>query len=121
MMSAIREGLRLRGIPAERIHSETFGVPPNGEAESRYRIAVEGFAPFRFESQPTLLHGIEQAGIAIGSDCRAGHCGACRIRLLDGECRWLMPPGRLLADREILACCTKPLSDLRLLLQSEVP
>lgn len=119
MMAAIGEGLQQRGVPADRLHFEAFGISANGETETCHQVAVEGFAPFRFEGLPTLLHGIEQAGIAIGSDCRTGHCGVCRIRVLDGEYRWLARPGLLLADDEILACCTQPLSDLRLSFQNQ--
>jgi NAD(P)H-flavin reductase/ferredoxin len=57
-----------------------------------------------------LLHAALTSGVDLPYDCRSGHCGACRVRVLDGlaiggECR---EPG---AAR---ACQSRIMSDLRL-------
>ncbi|CAM3948113.1 2Fe-2S iron-sulfur cluster-binding protein [Bordetella muralis] len=54
-----------------------------------------------------VLEAAEQNGIPLTSGCRAGICGACRIRKLDGDIR--MPEGTVLSSSHIeegyiLAC-----------------
>lgn len=54
-----------------------------------------------------VLEAAEQNGISLTSGCRAGICGACRIRKLDGDIR--MPEGTMLTSSHvqegyILAC-----------------
>jgi ferredoxin-NADP reductase len=114
MMDFLREGLCQRGVAASGIHFEAFGTGTSNADGTAYRIALNGHEPFEFRGLPTLLHGMEQAGIAIDSDCRAGHCNACRLKLLSGRCRWLIPSENAFTEDEILACCTVPQSDLRL-------
>lgn len=115
MTAALREGLLGFGIAAECIYSEGFGVgPASTPGNACYRIGIAGGGEFTFQGPPTLLHGLEQAGVKIASDCRTGHCGACRVTADHGEYRWLVPPVLPLLEREILACCTLPTSDMRL-------
>jgi ferredoxin len=114
MMDMIGTGLQESGIMTERIHSERFTPGELNADETAYRITLEGHEAFEFKGAPTLLHGLEQAKIAVESDCRAGHCGVCRIKVLDGNVRWLSPKETKLAEDEILSCCVTPQSDLRL-------
>ncbi|MCG3102422.1 2Fe-2S iron-sulfur cluster binding domain-containing protein, partial [Enterobacter sp. DRP3] len=39
----------------------------------------------RGNNQQVLLEQLEQAGIRIPYSCRAGICGCCRIKLVEGE------------------------------------
>ena len=39
----------------------------------------------RGNNQQVLLEQLEQAGIRVPYSCRAGICGCCRIKLLEGE------------------------------------
>lgn len=114
MMIAVQEGLIKHGVSDRNIFTEAFGTGELLADDTTYRLSFEGYPPFLFHGLPTLLHGLEQAGIAIAGDCRSGHCGACRIRLEDGDCRWLLQPQQPLGDNEILACCAVPQSDLKL-------
>jgi len=114
MMDAISAGLQESGIMTERIHSERFNPGEFNADDTAYRITLEGREAFEFKGAPTLLHGLEQAKIAVDSDCRAGHCGICRFKVLDGSVRWLSPKETALAEDEILSCCVTPQSDLRL-------
>lgn len=114
MMGAISAGLQASGIMTGRIHSERFTPGELNADETAYRITLEGHQAFEFKGAPTLLHGLEQAKIAVESDCRAGHCGVCRIKVLSGNVRWLLPKETALAEDEILSCCVTPQSDLRL-------
>lgn len=40
---------------------------------------------FRGNNQQVLLEQLENQGIRVPYSCRAGICGCCRIRLLEGE------------------------------------
>ena len=69
----------------------------------------------RFSLLPheTLLEGLERTGHEVEYQCRGGYCGACRVRMLDGEVTYLEQPLAFIASDEILPCCCVPKSDLR--------
>jgi len=63
----------------------------------------------------TLMEAARQAGVVLNAICGgAGTCGACRVRIVDGQ---VTPPteaeGKALADGFRLACQTRVLSDVR--------
>ncbi len=70
----------------------------------------------RFSLLPheTLLEGLERTGHEVEYQCRGGYCGACRVRMLDGEVEYLEQPLAFIAADEILPCCCVPKSDIRL-------
>jgi ferredoxin-NADP reductase len=114
MTAMLRADLMALGITPDRVFSEGFGGLSPSSDNAIYRISIVGKTAFDFQGRPTLMHGLESAGIAIDSDCRAGHCGACRVIADSGDYRWLLPPATALGEREILACCTLPLSNMTL-------
>ena len=114
MMDAIGTGLQQSGIMPEHIHFERFNPGAFNSDGTAYRITLDGHEAFEFKSAPTLLHGLEQQKISVASDCRSGHCGICRFKVLSGSVRWLLPKETELAEDEILSCCVAPQSDLRL-------
>ncbi len=64
----------------------------------------------------TLLECLDQEGVEMDSHCRAGFCGACRVKLVRGQVRY--PSGQPLAcirENEILPCCCEPVSDIEIL------
>lgn len=73
------------------------------------------------DPETPLLEAARMAGIELTSACGGeGHCGQCRIVVVSGE---VSPPlleeefvltDEQLADGERLACCTIPLSDLKI-------
>ncbi len=61
--------------------------------------------------EKSLLTELEQENIFISHNCRQGHCGSCILQLLQGNVihnESLVP----LSQGEILACQSKPVSDL---------
>jgi hypothetical protein len=48
------------------------------------------------------------------ADCQAGECGGCKVRLLEGQVRWIREPQAAL-DRSthILACSCEPMGQVR--------
>ena len=66
-----------------------------------------------------VLEAALDAGLNLPHTCKGGNCGACRVRLLEGEVRY--PNGRPLglsdaevADGFILLCQARAISDLRI-------
>lgn len=64
-------------------------------------------------NQQILLEQLEQAGIRVPYSCRAGICGSCRIRLLDGEVTALKQSA-MGNDGTILCCSCVPKTSLQL-------
>jgi ferredoxin-NADP reductase/uncharacterized protein YcbX len=128
MNDAIQTAL-LFGAPPERIHSERFFSPqPNKLIQPlnvsphprRIRINNTQAIATEFIWKPqdgSILDAAESHGINMKSNCRAGACGACALRLMAGSVQYLQEPLQPLSPDEILSCCAIPASDISL----EVP
>ena len=104
--------LTASGAASERIHHERFGLTIATPSDAPRQVVCNGQA-FTFDSQPTLLDALEQHGFAPRADCRAGHCGVCRVSIVQGRVRQLIPTGVAgLRPHEALACCCVPDSDV---------
>jgi len=64
-------------------------------------------------NQQVLLEQLEQAGIRVPYSCRAGICGCCRIKLIDGEVTALKKSA-VGEDGTILCCSCVPKTSLQL-------
>jgi ferredoxin-NADP reductase len=106
LMEALRAGFATAGIDLARVHWEAFGVAATaGESGQQVCVIKDGRATeIVTAGEPTLLATLEAHQLAPASDCRAGTCGECRMRLLDGQVRWLAEPGLALAEDEFLPC-----------------
>lgn len=67
---------------------------------------------FSLLPQETLLEGLERTGHEVEYQCRSGYCGACRVRMLDGQVDYVELPLAFIAADEILPCCCVPKTDL---------
>lgn len=112
MMDELRVGLVALGVRAEHIHHEAFGAG-SAAAASGLELRV-GDCACTTAGEPTLLATLEEAGLAPESECRAGICGLCRMRLAGGEVKWLLDTELALKRDEILPCICTAASDLRL-------
>ncbi|MHA2936807.1 YcbX family protein [Vibrio sp. RC27] len=68
-------------------------------------------------NQFTLLEQSERNGVPIASSCRAGLCGACRVKVTKGEVEQQDAPALAHIDTEagmVLACCCVPLTDVEI-------
>jgi ring-1,2-phenylacetyl-CoA epoxidase subunit PaaE len=90
------------GVPAERIHVERFGIPPEqqpagdpharleGDADTA-RVAVVrdgltrefGFGP----GDPSILDAAARAGLDVPYSCKSGVCATCRAKVVEGRVR----------------------------------
>ena len=64
------------------------------------------------ETNDSLLEFAESRGIEVESLCRAGECGSCRTRLIEGEVEYHEKPGINPGRGHCLLCISKPKSNL---------
>ncbi len=123
MMEAAHVVLAGRGIAASRIAEERFTSP-----EARSGARGSGKTERVVVSRAGREHGVQvaagqtilEAGLAAGLDmpfsCAMGGCGACRVRLEDGQVEMEEPNCLSQAEREqgyVLACVGRPLGAVR--------
>ncbi|ACT05102.1 ferredoxin [Dickeya chrysanthemi Ech1591] len=72
---------------------------------------------FPLTEEETILASSYQAEIPLRYRCNAGHCGMCKVRLLEGEADMQHTGGISRDDIKngyILPCCTRPLSNIEI-------
>ncbi|WP_172330137.1 2Fe-2S iron-sulfur cluster-binding protein [Mangrovicoccus sp. HB161399] len=124
-MAAMRAALASLGLPDGEIRQESFGgapAPVPAAPAARAAGATADAPTIRFArsgteavwdgSQPSLLDFAEAQGLSPDFSCRAGICGSCACRRLDGETEHTeelidSPP-----EGEILLCCSVPKGDV---------
>jgi ring-1,2-phenylacetyl-CoA epoxidase subunit PaaE len=90
MRASARVALERRGLAPGRIVEESF-VSPRGVRVSEFDqsatwVTADGAAhAFAVPPDKTLLEAALDAGLDIPFSCMAGGCGACQVRLLEGE------------------------------------
>lgn len=110
------------GLPVERFVTESFAraeeaTPPPAEA------GAAGFAvsfarsgkEIRAEPGGTVLRAAKAADVRILSSCNKGLCGTCRVKMLSGTVEMTHQGGirpREIDQGFILACCSRPTSDV---------
>lgn len=67
-----------------------------------------------FNNETSLLDHLERHNIHHEYQCRAGFCGACRVKLKKGKVSYAQPPLAFIQGDEILLCCCRAESDLEL-------
>jgi ferredoxin-NADP reductase len=144
MMQAMRKLLADLGVPTEQVKTEAFGpalgaVPPPGVTEAASinganaaAMTVAPGAPaigpatasIRFSKSnkvaalppdKSVLEIAESAGVPIDFSCRAGICGVCKTRLLEGKVTMEVEEALTADDKVqgiILACQAKSIGNL---------
>jgi ferredoxin-NADP reductase len=112
------------GVPDDRIHYEAFGPASvaTGAAATAAERALGSAVRFGVDSPAcewdgayaTLLDLAEARGVPVASGCRAGNCGACRVRVVEGAVSTLKRPGASVGDGECLACISVPRGAVRI-------
>ena len=118
MMQSLVPDLLIWGAPDDAIHYEAFGpasvsLEASPDALERAKGSQVFFAgsdkPVEWDgAHSTLLELAEACGVPVSSGCRAGNCGACRMRVIDGSITPLKRPGSPLDEQECLACISVP-------------
>lgn len=109
------------GIDSAEIFQESFTPYHNQYEESisgSRKLAVnfsctEGI--FYLDAGKTLLEAAEIAGARVNSLCGVGACAECKVKIISGQVEMNHQGGLTPRDENqgyILACCSKPLSDV---------
>ncbi|BCY10787.1 2Fe-2S iron-sulfur cluster-binding protein [Actinoplanes sp. L3-i22] len=120
VMRTVHDVLTGRGVPADRIHRESYtsaADTPAGPATGPHRMTVEDdghpVAAVTVRPGETLLSAGLAAGVPMPYSCTVGNCGECVVRLragsvVMGEPNCLTPAQR--ADGYVLTCVGRPTS-----------
>jgi uncharacterized protein YcbX/ferredoxin-NADP reductase len=107
--------LKQQGLPDAAYHQENFTIAVPVEQEHYpLNLAFNGTTIIG-NNQFTLLEQAERNGIAIANSCRAGLCGACRVKVSKGDIEQAHAPALAHIDTNdgmVLACCCIPLTDV---------
>lgn len=126
MRDEVVAALTERGIASDRIHVERFSIGPRPQVEASPAALAASAAPGarpvairigRDLRHATVLPGatLLEAGLSAGLDmpfsCAAGGCGACRVRVVEGDVELEEP--NCLSDSEraagyVLTCVGRP-------------
>lgn len=121
MMASLVPALRAWGVDAHDIRTESFGPSARGvEVPVAARASVSLDVRFGMAgrtiawdgSDANLLDFADKHGVALGSGCRTGACGACETRLVSGTVAYAHAPDYAVAAGMCLPCVAVPLSDL---------
>ena len=120
-MTALREQLTARGVPAEQIHWESFGGTNAILTDAQSAVQPHAVEFVRsgihasLEGPEQSLWELAQANeILIPSGCLSGVCGSCRVKLLKGTVQYDRQISEGLAGDECLTCVARPTSDVAL-------
>jgi ferredoxin-NADP reductase len=119
MMDAAHEVLASRGVGPNRIAEERFtspearsGVSGSNKTELVLVARAGQEQGIQVESGQTILEAALAAGIDMPFSCAMGGCGACRVRLTNGDIEMEEPNCLSRAERErgyVLTCVGRPL------------
>lgn len=88
MRALVREWLRSKGVAANRIHEEryTLGGTPRSTEGATLSVSVGG-ASYAIETRAgeTILAAATRAKVPLPFSCAMGGCGACRMKLAQGD------------------------------------
>jgi ferredoxin len=130
-MTAALAGLSTLGVPASRLHTETFGAeaaitpgivqrpgrpphlpdgtPGTGPVVSFVRTGMN--VPWD-DSFASILELAEACDVPVRWSCRTGVCHTCETGLLEGDVAYSPEPLEPPAVGNLLVCCSQPRSDL---------
>jgi ferredoxin-NADP reductase len=128
-MRELAAGLLTWGVAPERIHTEIFGSeplegaerpphPPPGEPGSGPEVAftTSGLTVRWDPAYASLLELAEACDVPVAWSCRTGVCHSCECGLVDGELAYLPDPLEPPEEGRALICCSRPASDVALVL-----
>lgn len=87
-----------------------------GQKKNGFVVEIDGHTTLHHEGDDSLLECLEKHQIPANFHCRDGFCGACRTKLISGQVHYTTDPLAFIDDDEILTCCSKPCSDIRIVL-----
>jgi ferredoxin-NADP reductase/MOSC domain-containing protein YiiM/ferredoxin len=132
-MRAIGAALTARGVAPEHVATEAFGAvavhasglvkagdraphPPEGAPGTGPTVTfVRSNLAIPWDDRyPSLLDFAEACDVPVGFGCRHGVCHNCESGVVAGAVTYDLEPLEPPSDGRILACCTRPASELAL-------
>lgn len=126
---SIRVIYKAEGGLLSSFHTETFGTkataleilnytPPvkDSNIDGEFTVKLDNYE-FLASPEQDIVQSAAIGGIRIPTSCREGSCGTCRVKLISGNVESINKGGLSVKEEEnnyILACCSKPLSNLSL-------
>jgi len=131
MTTDVVDGLKVSGIDTNRVHYESFGPASVTKVKKQGAIELDGAESqagkgfsidfqrsnktvTQADSSLTLLETAEAAGIEIDHACRAGSCGTCLTKVLDGEVEYADQAAIDIEAGFCLPCISMAKSNLKL-------
>ncbi len=125
MTSEMAARLAKMGVKESHVHAEVFATAPgpaykidaeSGPSEGASIIIADTGATLDAQPQETILAALERHGYKPEFSCRAGACGACKLRVQQGQAS---PVGEALSAAEkssgyVLSCIARPMGDITL-------
>lgn len=84
LMSDCRSAARALGYPSSAIHQELFGAIKSNKVKPFTAVLARSKTEIKVPENQTLLEALEAAGLSPNYSCRAGGCGACEIKVIEG-------------------------------------
>lgn len=124
-MDSLIDSLTTSGVAAEAIRFESFGTakpagglvsaPADQGLPTRCTVKLSGSGRSitwnSDASDQSLLELAEANGLQPPFSCRAGVCGTCSTRVINGDVVYLTPPTATVEPGSALICIARPASD----------
>lgn len=114
LMADCRSVAQALGYPNSSIHQEFFGGVKASELKPFIAILAQSQTEIKVPQDKTLLEALEAAGISPNYSCRAGGCGACEVKVIEGEIKHLdsyYSPAEKAEQDRILTCVSRAKSN----------
>jgi len=72
------------GYPSSSVHYERF-TPPQSLTRRRFKVELTNGQIVHVSEKETLLEALLESGIKAPYSCRAGRCGTCELKVLEGK------------------------------------
>ena len=121
MYAFLDKELKSFALPPRRVKKEANCVGVRDVRQVRYTLKVHlGFETYTLQadSGETVLTAMERAGLRVPAKCRAGGCGFCHSKLVNGSFSIAGADKRRLADAKFgyfHPCCSYPDSDMEII------
>ncbi len=119
MMAYLTDGLRQAGVSQEHIHTESFnqGRQPKGEGaittEQHEITFARSGKTYPWDSEfKNLLEFAESNGISMEAGCMFGECGACAVRVEQGDVDYNYATATQPQKGHCLPCSCRPQSPM---------
>jgi len=86
LIGAVRAAAAVAGLPDERVRFERFAAPPAAAINRPVTVTLRRSGKrIVVAADQSILDAVESAGVSAPSGCRAGTCGTCQVKVIDGE------------------------------------